>query len=79
MNDPLAKITGMTPRYLRWQQAAEREQARVPVKPLVAVEVADEIFANLRSVDAFTADLRRRVTHATRQPRRLANASATPT
>jgi len=71
-NDPMAKVWGIVPRYMRERQAAEAAadalalalEAAAP-KPAAVVVVADDAGA---PVDAVTADLRRRLAAA--QPAR---------
>jgi hypothetical protein len=66
-NDPMAKVWGIVPRYMRERQAAEALavalEAATP-KP-VPVVIEEEMGG---AVDAVTADLRRRL--ATQAPRR---------
>lgn len=74
-NDPLANISGLTPRYVRVRQAAN-EQASLAAAEAAAASAAapapdnSELFAALRPVDAATTELRRRVMQAASEPRR---------
>lgn len=69
-HDPLAKISGLTPRYLRQRQAEAQRLKETAVKPAEPVVDVAELLSDRRAVDAETPDLRRRVLDATRPSRR---------
>jgi hypothetical protein len=70
-NDPLAKISGLVPRYVRQRHAeAERLKAAAAAGPAEPVADIAELVDDWRAVDAATPDLRRRVVAATRRSRR---------
>jgi hypothetical protein len=78
-NDPLASITGLTPRYLRMRQAGSQRPTAQPQSETPAPTTDDaELFANLVPVDAVTPDLRRRVMSAAAPGRRASLVIAGP-
>jgi hypothetical protein len=78
-NDPMAKVWGIVPRYMRERQAAEAAaqalaEALEAAAPKPAAAGAQEPVGG--TVDAVTADLRRRL--ATQAPRRPGLGMAIP-
>jgi hypothetical protein len=78
-NDPMAKVWGIVPRYMRERQAAEAAAEALALEleaaaPKPAPVVVEEEVGG--TVDAVTADLRRRL--ATQAPRRPGLGMAVP-
>jgi hypothetical protein len=77
--DPLSKITGLLPRYVRERLAAQQSADAVSTSAAADAppkQHVDDLLHAIRPVDAATADLRRRIIAA--GPRRLQLGVAMP-
>jgi hypothetical protein len=80
-DDQMGGISGLAPRYLRKRHAAavSAQQTATQEEPaVVKLPTHEELLQNLKPVDAFTPDLRRRVAEAGQQGRRSSLVVAGP-